>query len=105
MSQTASTIPPSGIGKLHFNDFWKSLFLAALANMLLALYPIIDAGHWPTAADLNVMLKSTVAIVISYLAKNLLTNNVGQILAKDKPVTTVSTEKLEEVVEKAQENK
>lgn len=105
MAQTANTIPPSGLGKLQMSDFLKSLLLAALTNVLLGLYTIIQSGNFPTQEDWIVMLKSTLAIIISYLLKNLGTNNTGQLLKKDQPVTLVSTEKLEEVVEQANENK
>ena len=89
MSQDATTIPPSGLGKLSLNDFWKSLLLAALTNVLLGVYTIVQSGNFPTHSDWATMLKSTIAIVISYLLKNLSTNNVGQILSKDKPTVTV----------------
>lgn len=101
MAQDANTIPPSGLGKLHISDFLKSLLLAALTNVLLALYTMIQAGHFPEGKDWGDMLKSTVAIVISYLLKNLGTNNVGQILKKDEPTVTVPAKELEKVIDKA----
>lgn len=101
MSQNASEIPPHGLGKLHISDFWKSLFLAAIVNLLLGIYPIINSGSWPTLTDFQDMLKSTVAIIIAYLIKNLSTNNVGQILTKDKPVITVPMEDVKELEAKA----
>ena len=97
MGQTATTDTTKGIGNLQLSDFWKSLFLAAIVNVLMVLYPIIQGGHWPTSEDLSDMLKSTVAIIIAYLIKNLSTNNVGQILSKDKPVVKIEVEKLEEL--------
>lgn len=105
MSETASTIPPSGLGKLQLNDFWKSLLLAAISNVLLGLYTIIQSGHFPSSEDWGDMAKSTIAIILSYLIKNISTNNTGQILKKDQPIVAVSAEKLEEVVDKANENK
>ena len=100
MGQQSTTVPPKGLGSIQLSDFWKSLFLAAIVNILLALYPIIQGGHWPTTADFQDMLKSTVAIIIGYLIKNLSTNNVGQILQKDKPVITVDTQSLGELQNK-----
>lgn len=94
--QTASTIPPKGLGSIQLSDFWKSLLLAALSNVLLGLYSIIQTGAFPTQADLMIMLKSTLAIIISYLLKNLGTNNVGELLKKDKPTIVVDKEKAEE---------
>src|SRR6187399_1127886 len=101
MAQEANTIPPSGLGTLHINDFLKSLLLAALTNVLLGLYTIVQSGNFPTHADWLVMLKSTIAIIISYLLKNLGTNNTGQLLKKDEPVVAVSAVKLDEVVKEA----
>jgi len=101
MAQDASTIPPSGIGKLHISDFWKSVYLGIITNILLTLYPIISAGNWPTSADLHSMVKTTVAMVIAYLLKNLGTNNVGEFLKKDKPTIEVSAEKLEQKLDEA----
>ena len=98
MTQDATTIPPKGLGKIGLNDFWKSLLIAAISNVLLGLYTIVQSGNFPGKEDWIVMFKSTIAIIISYLLKNLGTNNVGQILQKDKPVVMVSAKKLEEVV-------
>jgi hypothetical protein len=90
MAEQATTIPPKGLGTIKLSDFWKSLLLAALSNILLSLYTIINSGALPTHADLITMLKTTSAIILSYLLKNLGTNNVGQLLTKDKPVVTVA---------------
>lgn len=74
-----------GLGKVQFKkDFIKGLFLAALMNILMTLYSIIDGGKWPSNADFIVMAKSTVALIIAYFIKNLGTNNQGELLKKDK---------------------
>lgn len=104
MGQDATTVPPKGLGTLKLSDFWKSLFLAAIVNILLVIYPIIQGGHWPTIVDLQDMLKSTVAIIIGYLLKNLGTNNVGQILTKDQPVVKAEVKSLDELKAKADDN-
>lgn len=104
MAQNASTIPPKGFGKLHINDFWKSLLYSAITNMLLFLYPIINAGNWPTTLDFQNMSKTTAAMIIAYLLKNLGTNNVGEFLKKDKPVMLVNADNLNELQEKADNN-
>jgi hypothetical protein len=101
MSEIATTIPPKGLGSLRISDFWKSLFLAALVNILLVLYPIINAGNWPSHSDLDSMLKSTIAIIMGYLIKNLTTNNVGQLFKKDKPIVHVDAKSLSELQAKA----
>lgn len=104
MSQQASAIPPKGFGKLHINDFWKSLLYSAITNILLFLYPIINAGNWPTNADLHTMVKTTVAMIIGYLLKNLGTNNVGEFMKKDKPVMFVNSAALDDLQDKADKN-
>ena len=102
MGEQANTIPPKGFGTV---DFWKDLgkgaFLAALTNILLALYAIVQSGHLPTNGDWAVMLKSTLAILLSYFIKNLSTNNVGEMFTKDKPVVTVPAKELDKVIDKA----
>lgn len=104
MAQEASTIPARGLGSLNLSDFWKSLFLAALMNVLLSLYTIINSGALPTHADWIMMLKSTSAIILAYLIKNLGTNNVGQMFTKDKPVVHVPVQELTELKEQAKTN-
>lgn len=100
MGETASSIPPKGLGSV---DFWKDLgkgaFIAALTNILLALYTIVQNGDLPSGEDWGVMLKSTLAIVLAYFIKNFGTNNVGELFTKDKPVVKVDAEKLEETIE------
>lgn len=69
--------------------------------MLLGVYAIINTGAFPTEADWIIMLKSTLAIIISYILKNLGTNNVGEILKKDKPIVHVDALELKELENKA----
>lgn len=99
--QIATTIPPKGLGSIQLSDFWKSLLIAALSNVLLSLYAIINTGAFPTHADWIVMLKSTLAIIISYLLKNLGTNNVGELLQKDKAIVHVAAVDLQNLEDKA----
>lgn len=105
MSETANTIPPSGFGNIQWNDFVKSIGLAVATNILLSLYTLIDSGRWPTKEDWGDILQTSVAFIISYLLKNLLTNNTGQLLKKDQPTVTVSEKELEKVIDKASEAK
>lgn len=98
------TIPPAGAGKISWGDLGKSLLIAAIANILMTVYPIVNSGNWPTLADWQDMAKSTVAFIIAYLLKNVFTNNVGQLFAKDKPVVTVSEQHLEKLEEQAKTN-
>ena len=103
MGETANTIPPSGFGKLQWSDLLKSVLLAAGANALISLYTIINSGAWPTKEDWMDILQTTVAFMISYIVKNLLTNNTGQFAKKDQPVVTVPAKELEKVIDKANE--
>lgn len=105
MSETASTIPPSGIGKLQWGDILKSVGLAVATNALMSLYSLISSGSWPTKEDWMDILQTSVAFMISYIVKNLLTNNVGQILKKDEPTVTVSAKKLEGVIDGEKDTK
>lgn len=101
MPELATTVPPKGIGALNWQDIGKTVFLAAVTNMLLSLYSIINAGGWPTHQDFIVMAKATIAITIGNLIKAVSTNNVGQLFTRDKPIVHVDAEQLKEVVEKA----
>jgi hypothetical protein len=101
MAQDATTLPPTGFGKIQVSDFIKSLGLAAGANLLLSLYTIIDSGGWPTTEDWQDILRTTIAFILAYIIKNALTNNVGQFAQKDKPVVKVDAEQLQDVIEEA----
>lgn len=103
MAENANTIPPGGFGKIQFGDFIKSVGLAVFTNILLSLYTLIDAGSWPTKEDWADIIRTSVAFMISYMLKNLLTNNAGQLLKKDQPTVTVSEKELEKVIDKANE--
>lgn len=105
MSQEASTIPPGGIGKLQWSDLFKSVGLAVATNALMSLYSLINSGSWPTQEDWMDILRTSVAFMISYIVKNLLTNNVGQMLKKDEPIIPVGAKELDKVIEKAVEAK
>lgn len=105
MSETASTIPPRGIGKLQWSDFLKSVGLAVATNALMSLYTLINSGSWPTKEDWMDILQTSVAFMISYIVKNLLTNNVGQMLKKDEPVVMVGAKELEGVIDGEKDTK
>jgi hypothetical protein len=103
MSETASTIPPKGLGKIQLSDFLKSVGLAVFTNALMSLYSLLNSGAWPTKEDWMDILQTSVAFMISYMLKNLLTNNTGQLLKKDQPTVTVSAPELDKVIDIAQE--
>lgn len=101
MAEQTTHIPEKGLWVLKWADVAKSIIIAAVANALLIIYPIIQGGAWPSKDDWADIFRATIAFIISYLLKNLLTNNTGEILKKDKPVVTVSAEKLNELEQKA----
>lgn len=105
MGETANTVPPSGIGKLQWSDLAKSVGLAVATNALMSLYSLLNSGSWPTTEDWKDILQTSVAFMISYIVKNLLTNNVGQMFKKNEPTTTVSTKELDKVIDLAAEGK
>lgn len=105
MSETANQIPPSGFGKIQWSDFVKSVGLAVFTNALMSLYTLINSGSWPTKEDWMDILQTSVAFMISYIVKNLLTNNVGDLFKKDEPIVTVSAKKLEGVIDGEKDTK
>ena len=105
MGETANQVPPSGFGTVQWSDFIKGVGLAVATNALLSIYTLIDSGSWPTKEDWMDILRTSVAFIISYILKNLLTNNTGQLLKKDEPVVTVGAKELDKVVDKASEVK
>ncbi len=105
MGESANTIPPSGIGKLQWSDLIKSVALAVATNALMSLYSLINSGSWPTKEDWMDILQTSIAFMISYIVKNLLTNNVGQFAKANQPTVTVPAKELDAVIEKAAEVK
>lgn len=103
MAETSNTIPPKGFGNLQWSDFVKSILLAGATNAMLSLYTIIDSGSWPTKEDWGDIIRTTIAFMISYILKNVLTNNTGKFLKKDEPVVTVPAKELDKVIDMAQE--
>lgn len=103
MSEAATTIPPSGLGKLKLSDAAKGL-IKTLTGLLLAF--IIDAlskDHFPTWVEFVPYIKMAIGYFAGYLGINLATNNVGQLFAPDKKVVTVSKDHLEDLKQKAEE--
>lgn len=103
MGETSNTMPPGGIGKLQWSDLLKSIGLAVATNALMSLYSIIDSGAFPTKEDWFDILRTSLAFMISYILKNLLTNNTGQMFSKDQPTVTVPAKELDKVIDKAVE--
>jgi len=73
----------SNFGKLDLQDLLKGLIIAVLAVVTSSLTVIFDAGHFPTSAEWLSIGKIAGTAAVSYLLKNLFTNNTGDFGNKD----------------------
>jgi len=73
----------SGFLKLNLADLGKSLIVAFFSAFITALYALFQAGSFPTWQQIVTCAGVGVAGAIGYLVKNVLSNNQGEILAKD----------------------
>lgn len=101
MAENATTIPPQGLGKLKLNDFWKGALIAFGTSVLSGAYFLLTKDHFPTWVEFQPYLQTAVAAFIMYVLKNLGTNNVGELLQKDKPVVHVDAQQLDDLKAKA----
>lgn len=74
----------SGIFKLQISDFVKGLLVAIGGAIFAVIQPLIASGH--LVFDWKYIGTISLGAALSYLAKNFLTNNKGEVLTKDKPV-------------------
>ena len=106
MGQTTASVPPSGYGQLHFSDVWKGLIKSCGGLIIgLVIKLIQDKFKLPTYDQIEPLLEAGAYFLLGYLGVNAATNNTGQLFTKDQPVVAVSAEKLDQVVEKANEVK
>jgi hypothetical protein len=70
--------------KLNGKDLFKGMIVAALAVITASLSVILDAGALPTVAEWLQIAKVAGTAAVSYLLKNLFTNNNDEILKADK---------------------
>lgn len=106
--QTATTVPPKGLGSVKLRDLWKGLYYIAISQVIVMLgllgeNILQEHPHFPTWIQWLPYLKAAVASLAAYLGGKLGVNNVGQIFQKDKPVVHVDVESLKELQEKANE--
>lgn len=104
MGQIATTIPPNGIGKIKLNDFWKGALIAFGTSLLSGAYFLLTQDHFPNWVEFQPYLQAAVAAFIMYVLKNLGTNNVGEMLQKDKPIVHVDAADLQQLEAKAGAN-
>lgn len=103
MSQQATTvIPPGGLGKLKFEDFWKG-FVKSCGGLIVGLVIklIQDKFKLPTYDQIEPLLEATAYFFLGYIGLNAATNNVGQLFKKDKPVVLVDQQHLEDLKQQA----
>lgn len=104
MAETASSIPAKGLWTIKAQDFFKGLWLAVGSAVLAFGYAIMQ-NHWHllTFDQSEPYLNTIAAGFIAYIGKNVGTNNVGQLFKKDKPVVSVTKERLDTLEAKAAE--
>jgi len=89
---------PSGIGKINVRDFIRGALLAGFTALVSGIYQAINldgfAFDW---LHFKPIVLSAGSAFVAYIAKNLLTNNVGQIATQDKPTVVVSKEQAEQI--------
>lgn len=105
MGETASSIPPGGIGTLQLSDFWKGLIKTLAGLIVGVIVQTIDEKHFPTYEQLAPLLKAGIYFIVGYLGINFGTNNVGQFLKPNKPTVTVGAKELDQVIDFAAEGK
>jgi len=69
--------------KLNGKDLFKGMLVAVLAMITSSLSVILDAGALPTAAEWMGIAKVAGTAAVSYLLKNLFTNNNDELLKPD----------------------
>ena len=105
MAETASSVPPSGIGELHLSDFFKGLIKSIAGLLIGVVVKVIHDRQLPPYDEIAPILEAAVYFLVGYLGINAATNNVGQLFAKDKPVVAVSAQKLDEALDEANKPK
>ena len=74
----------SKLFSIGFKDVIKGLIMAGITAIVAGLYKFLDAGALPsTMADLKPILISGLIAMISYFAKNFLTNSEDQFAKKE----------------------
>ncbi len=101
MGQTATTIPPSGIGKLQFQDFLRGLVKSTSGLLIGLVIKFIQDKHLPPYSEIEPLLEATAYFFMGYIGINAATNNEGKMFKSDAPVVTVSAKELDKVIDKA----
>lgn len=74
----------SGFLKLNAKDFLKGLLMAVIMAFVTGLYEVMQAGQFDfTWLTLKPILMISAGAGLSYLIKNIFTNNTGVLVSKD----------------------
>lgn len=108
MAETATTIPPKGLGSVKWNDLLKGLYYAIIGQIVYLVTFFVGSllqehPHFPTWAEWLPYIKPIIYQIGGYLVGKLGVNNVGQIGKADKPIVHVDKEELNELQAKANE--
>jgi len=73
----------SALFKLNLRDALNGFLIAFLTAFLSAVVSGLNSGVFPALADFKAFAMIGITAGVSYITKNLFTNNVGQLLKKD----------------------
>lgn len=73
----------SKLGKLNGFDFVKTVIIIIGSSILGSLVPILQTGQMPTRENLSLIFGVAISAGITYLMKQLGTNEKGELLKKE----------------------
>lgn len=73
----------SGLFKLNVRDALNGFLIAFLTAFLTAVSSALSSGVFPPLSDLKAFALIGITAGVSYITKNLFTNNTGELLKKD----------------------
>ena len=74
----------SDLFKLNMQDLLKGAVITFITSVLTAVLTILEAGEMPDWNQLKVIATTGIIAGISYLIKNILTDNTGKIKISSK---------------------
>jgi hypothetical protein len=73
----------SALFKLNLRDALNGFLIAFLTAFLSAVVSGLNSGVFPALADFKAFALIGITAGVSYITKNLFTNNVGELMKKD----------------------
>lgn len=73
----------SVFGTINWLDLGKGVLIAFGTVFLLGLYQILNAGKFPTLAELGSLALAGLAAALSYILKNFFTNSKNKLAEKE----------------------